>query len=278
MHTVPRVLTIQDMSSIGRCSLTVMLPIISAIGCQAVPLATAVLSNHLEYPYFELVDLSDHLQAFMDCWERNDIDFHAIVSGFLASPEQIHLVEEAIDRFGVNKMVIVDPAMADDGRLYSIYTPEMVTAMRHLVSRAHIIKPNYTEACFLLDKPFSTKSISNDELHHMCRNLHTLGPHMVIMTSIPSTTDATIAIYNGNTDTLTTYSLPLIPVKATGTGDIFTSVLTGAIMKGYAPEEAAKLAMNFTTKSIQITLDTVQSMKHGIAFELVLPELLKLSK
>ena len=98
MTTVPRILTIQDMSSIGRCSLTVMLPIISALGCQAVPLATAVLSNHLEYPYFEIVDLSDHLTAFMDCWEKNEIDFNAIVSGFLASPEQIHLVEEAINR------------------------------------------------------------------------------------------------------------------------------------------------------------------------------------
>ncbi|WP_251424260.1 pyridoxamine kinase [Veillonella agrestimuris] len=278
MHTVPRILTIQDMSSIGRCSLTVMLPIISAMGCQAVPLATAVLSNHLEYPYFELVDLSDHLQSFMDCWEKNDIDFQAIVSGFLASPEQIHLVEEAIDRFGADKMIIVDPAMADDGRLYSIYTPEMVVAMRHLASRAHIIKPNYTEACFLLNKPFSTNPITKEELHQMCRNLHKLGPQTVIITSIPSTTDATIAIYTGTTDTVTTHSLPLIPVKATGTGDIFTSVLTGAIMKGYTPEEAAKLAMNFTTKSIQVTMEQVKSMKHGIAFELVLPELLKLSK
>ena len=239
MTTVPRILTIQDMSSIGRCSLTVMLPIISALGCQAVPLATAVLSNHLEYPYFEIVDLSDHLTAFMDCWEKNEIDFNAIVSGFLASPEQIHLVEEAINRFGKDKMVIVDPAMADDGRLYSIYTPDMVKAMRHLISRAHIVKPNYTEACFLLDKPFSTDSISNAEL---------------------------------------TYSVPLIPVKATGTGDIFTSVLSGAIMRGFTVHEAAQLAMNFTTKSIQATVDNVKSMKHGIAFELVLPELTNLSK
>ena len=100
MTAVPRVLTIQDMSSIGRCALTVMIPIISAMRCQAVPLATAVLSNHLEYPHYEFVDLSAHMRDFMDCWDKNEIDFHAIVSGFLASPEQIHLVEEAIDRFG----------------------------------------------------------------------------------------------------------------------------------------------------------------------------------
>lgn len=226
MTTIPRILTIQDMSSIGRCSLTVMLPIISALGCQAVPLATAVLSNHLEYPYFKIVDLSDHLIDFMDCWEKNEIDFNAIVSGFLASPEQIHLVEEAINRFGKDKMVIVDPAMADDGHLYSIYTPDMVKAMRHLISRAHIVKPNYTEACFLLEKPFSTNPISNDELHDMCKKLHQLGPELVIMTSVPSNTDATIAVYEGDTDMVTTYSVPHIPVKATGTGDIFTSVLS----------------------------------------------------
>ena len=93
----------------------------------------------------------------------------------MASPEQIHLVEEAINRFGKDKMVIVDPAMADDGRLYSIYTPDMVKAMRHLISRAHIVKPNYTEACFLLDKPFSTDSISNAELHDMCKKTTPIG-------------------------------------------------------------------------------------------------------
>ena len=91
MTTVPRVLTIQDMSSIGRCALTVMIPIISAMRCQAVPLATAVLSNHLEYPHYEFVDLSAHMRDFMNCWDKNEIDFHAIVSGFLASPEQICL-------------------------------------------------------------------------------------------------------------------------------------------------------------------------------------------
>lgn len=278
MTTIPRILTIQDMSSIGRCSLTVMLPIISALQCQAIPLATAVLSNHLDYPYFEIVDLSDHLTAFMDCWEKNNIDFNAIVSGFLASPEQIHLVEEAINRFGKDKMIIVDPAMADDGRLYSIYTPEMVKAMRHLISRAYIVKPNYTEACFLLDIPYSTNPISNDELQDMCRKLYQLGPELVIMTSVPSETHATIAVYEGTIDKVSTYSIPLIPVKATGTGDIFTSVLSGAIMRGYSVHEAAQLAMNFTTKSIQATVDTVKSMKHGIAFELVLPELTKLSK
>ena len=173
-------------------------------------------------------------------------------------------------------MIIVDPAMADDGRLYSIYTPDMVVAMRQLVTKAHIVKPNYTEACFLLDIPFSTDPISDDELRDRCKRLYQMGPDMVIMTSVPSETHAVIAVYDGPTDYLKTYDIPLIPVKATGTGDIFTAVLSGAVMRGYSPYDAAELAMNFTTKAIQATVDTVKSMKQGVAFELVLPELTQL--
>ena len=103
-----------------------------------------------------------------------------------------------------------------------------------------------------------------------------MGPEMVIITSVPSKTHAVIAVYDGPTDFLKTYSIPLVPVKATGTGDIFTAVLSGAVMRGYSPYDAAELAMNFTTKAIQATLDTVQSLKHGVAFELVLPELTQL--
>ena len=103
-----------------------------------------------------------------------------------------------------------------------------------------------------------------------------MGPEMVIMTSVPSKTHAVIAVYDGPTDFLKTYSIPLVPVKATGTGDIFTAVLSGAVMRGYSPYDAAELAMNFTTKAIQATLDTVQSLKQGVAFELVLPELTQL--
>ena len=113
----------------------------------------------------------------------------------------------------------------------------------------------------------------------MCKKLHQLGPELVIMTSVPSDTDATIAVYEGSTDTVITYSVPLIPVKATGTGDIFTCCFIWCHHAWiFTIHEAAQLAMNFTTKSIQATVDNVKSMKHGIAFELVLPELTNLSK
>ena len=167
--------------------------------------------------------------------------------------------------------------MADDGHLYSIYTPTMIDAMRHLVSRAHILKPNYTEACFLLDIPYSNDSITDEELLRRCQALHKMGPEMIIMTSVPSDTHAIVAVYDGLHDTLHKLSIPLVPVKATGTGDIFTAVLSGCIMRGFTPYESANAAMNFTTKAIQTTVDTVGSMEHGIAFELVLKDLLTLT-
>ena len=144
MNHVPTILSIQDMSSVGRCSLTVFIPLVSALRCQPIPLPTAVLCNHLEYPNFEMVDITDHLESFYNCWNKNNITFDAIQSGFLASPEQIRLVEDAIERFGKDKLIVVDPAMADDGKLYSIYNEEMVKEMRKLITKAFIIKPNYT--------------------------------------------------------------------------------------------------------------------------------------
>ena len=168
MNPVPVVLSIQDMSSIGRCSLTVAMPLLSAFGSQAVPFPTALLCNHLEYPNYEMVDFSEHLRPFMDCWEKNGITFDAIQSGFLASPEQIHIVIEAIERFGQDKPIIVDPAMADDGKLYSVYNDTMVQEMRKLIAHADIIKPNYTEASFLLGHKYEPETVDEAKIRQLC--------------------------------------------------------------------------------------------------------------
>lgn len=276
-NPVPAVLSIQDMSSIGRCSLTVALPILSALGCQCVPLPTSVLSNHLEYPKYTLVDFTDHLHAFMNTWQDNGIHFEAIQSGFLASPEQIHLVLEAIDRFADDTTpIIVDPAMADDGKLYSIYTPAMVTEMRHLISRADIIKPNYTEALFLLDRPYSTDILTEIEIKDLCRDLSKLGPRHVILSSIPHQTEAYVAVYDGKTDELQKAATPLIPVKAHGSGDIFTAVLTGMWLRGLSPRECAQKAATFTTAALKYTVTHADSLRDGLLFEALLKELVTL--
>lgn len=276
MQVVPNILSIQDMSAVGRCSLTVFIPLVSALGCQANPLPTAVLCNHLEYEHFELADLTAYVKPFMDCWEKNHITFDAIQSGFLASPEQIKLVEEAIERFGQDKLVVVDPAMADDGHLYSIYTEEMVVEMRNLIKKAKIIKPNYTEACFLLDIPYSSDEQSEEHILDMCRKFHAQGPEYVVLSSIPSKTDSIVAVYNGHTDSITWVKNKLIPAKAHGTGDIFTAILTALVLKGYTPEEAAFEASKFTTESVRVTLEKVGNLRDGMIIESILNKLISL--
>lgn len=281
MQLIPSILSIQDMSSVGRCSLTVMIPLVSALRCQAVPLATAVLCNHLEYPNYEIVDLTSSITPFLNCWDANKITFDAVQSGFLASPEQIDLVIETIHRFGYDKdnhkkLIVVDPAMADDGRLYSIYTDTMVKKMRVLIKEASIIKPNFTEACFLLDEPYTTENITDAHITSMCKKLHAMGPTYVILSSIPSQTHARIAVYNGNNDTITWINTPLIPVKAHGTGDTFTAIVTALVLRQYSPEKAAQIAAEFTTEAIQLTHEKIGSLKDGLALELMLHKLVNL--
>lgn len=276
MNHVPTILSIQDMSSVGRCSLTVFIPLVSALRCQPIPLPTAVLCNHLEYPNFEMVDITDHLESFYNCWNKNDITFDAIQSGFLASPEQIRLVEDAIDRFGKDKLVVVDPAMADDGKLYAIYNDEMVKEMRKLITKAYIIKPNYTEACFLLDMPYDPTPQSEEVIYHMCRRLHAQGPEYVILSSLPSEDSALIAVYRGSTDTITWVSNPLVNVKAHGTGDTFTAILTALVLRGYTPEEASRIAGEFTTEAVKFTHEEIGSLRNGLALELLLDRLISI--
>lgn len=278
MNPVPVVLSIQDMSSIGRCSLTVAMPLLSAFGSQAVPFPTALLCNHLEYPNYEMVDFSEHLRPFMDCWKKNGITFDAIQSGFLASPEQIHIVIEAIERFGKDKPIIVDPAMADDGKLYAVYNDTMVQEMRKLIAHADIIKPNYTEASFLLGHKYEPETVDEAKIRQLCKELHELGPRHVIMSGVPHPTEAIVAVYDGETDELQLVSTNLVPVKAHGTGDIFTAVLTGALMQGYDTLKSAEIAANFTTDAVKYTHETIDSMRDGLLFERLLGRLTALIK
>lgn len=273
--SVPNVLSIQDMSSVGRCSLMAAIPILSAMGIHAIPLATAVLSNHLQYANYHIVDLTEHMRPFMDCWEKNGDAFDAVTSGFLASPEQIQLVEHCIDVFAKDHQpVIVDPAMADYGKLYAIYTPTMVEAMRHLVSRAHIIKPNYTEACFLLGSDYDEKAMAEEDVYAMCKQLSAIGPDTVVLSSVPHATKAAVAVYTKSTDTFQLLTGPLVPVHTHGTGDIFTAVLTGAIVQGQSPVAAAQKAMTFTTNCIIKNRENQWDITYDVAFEPFLGELM----
>ena len=153
---VPKVAAVHDISCFGRCSLTVIIPVLSAMGIQVCPLPTAVLSTHLGgFKELAFCDFTGYMPAFFHHWKKEGIAFNGIYSGFLASEEQIDIVQQFIDEFSPNQpLVVVDPVMGDEGKLYSIYTPQMQEQMKRLVRKADIITPNYTEACFLLGKTY----------------------------------------------------------------------------------------------------------------------------
>lgn len=274
MTGIPKIVSIQDMSAMGRCSLTVMIPIVSALGCQAVPLPTAIFSNHLEFPHYSMVDITDHLLSLMEAWQKNHFSFQAIQSGFLASPQQIELVRYCIHHFGQNKLIVVDPAMADHGKLYSIYNDDMVRSMKELIQDATLVKPNYTEACFLLGEPYSEDEPSEVTIRRLCQNLSKLGPSYVALTSIPHPTKAKVAFYDKHNDDLTFFSSPLVPVKAHGTGDTFTATATALLLRGHTPATAVAQAAQFTSYAVDYTHRTYGDLREGIALEELLPHLM----
>lgn len=269
MSTIPSILSIQDISAVGRCAMTTMIPIASALGCQVIPLPTAILSNHLHYPHYKMVDFSNYIPEFLQAWENNGLSFSAIVSGFLANTEQIHLVDLAIKKFMTsNQYIIVDPAMGDHGKLYSIFTPDMQEAMRRLVTKARVITPNYTEACFLLDEPYEPEKLTITKAKQLCQKLSKLGPSHPIITGMTINDINQTVLYDKQADSFTIAGNPSVPIEPHGAGDIFTATLAGLLLQRFVPAQAVRLATNFTSEVIASTYVAQGRIDNeGIVFE-----------
>lgn len=266
-----RVLAIHDLCSFGRCSLTAAIPVISAMGSQVCPFPTALFSNNFTYGDFTFSDFTPKMKGFMDKWESLDFSYDCIYSGFLADTAQIGVVQEAIKRFarhGKNALVIVDPAMGDDGKLYPTISEEFVESMRSLVREADIITPNYTEACFLLGQSYETSIPSSDELKALCEKLAANDHQKVVITSVPAEAgQIKVSCYDAGTQTYSEHSTPRIPFATCGTGDLFTSVLTGAILQGKALRDAMLIAMRFVSLAIDYTYKSGDDSREGVQVE-----------
>ena len=175
--TTKRVLAIHDLCSFGRCSLTAAIPVISAMGFQVCPFPTAIFSNNLTYGDFTFSDFTPHMTEFMDKWQKLGYEYDAIYSGFLADAGQIEVVSDAISRFAKeDSLIVVDPAMGDNGNLYPVFTPAIVPEMRKLIAKATVITPNYTEACLLAGIPYSEDLPKTTEMLDLCKTLSDMGP------------------------------------------------------------------------------------------------------
>jgi pyridoxine kinase len=176
INSTPRLIAVHDLSGIGRVSLTSVIPILSSMGIQVCPLPTAVLSSHTQYKDFYKVDLTNHLQPIIDHWKRLELNFDAIYSGYLASAEQVEIVEKLINTFRKKHMlIVVDPVMGDNGKRYTSLGSDLVGEMKRLIGKADIITPNLTEAAFLLDENYN-KEIGTEELKEWMIRLSKTGP------------------------------------------------------------------------------------------------------
>lgn len=272
-----RVLAVHDLCSFGRCSLTAAIPVISAMGMQVCPLPTAFFSNNLTYGEFTFHDFTDKMTGFMDRWEKLGFRYDAVYSGFLASVEQIEVVRDAARRFASHEesLVVVDPAMGDDGKLYPVFGPEYVDAMRTLVKEATLITPNFTEACFLLGESCGTAVPSSEALRAMTEKLAALGAKQVVITSVPAgENEIKVVSFDSVAGEYAERTTPRIPFTTCGTGDLFTSVVTGALLRGETLAAASALAMRFVSRVMEFTLASGSDPREGVIVEPCLKELL----
>ena len=275
-NKVKKVAAIHDLSGMGRVSLTVVIPILSSMGFQVCPLPTAILSNHTQYPDFTFLDLTDERPRIIAEWKRLEVEFDAIYTGYLGSPRQIQIVSDFIRDFRrKDSLTVIDPVLGDNGKLYSNFNESMVVEMQHLVTHADVITPNLTELFYLLDRPYK-ESNTDQELKEYLRCLSDKGPEVVIITSVPVLDEphkTSVYAYNRRGNRYWKITCPYLPAHYPGTGDTFTSVITGALLQGDSLPIALDRATQFILQGIRATFGYEYDNREGILLEKVLHNL-----
>lgn len=278
MNIQKRVCAVHDISCVGRCSLTVALPILSAAGIDCGILPTAVLSTHTGgFEGFTYRDLTADIKPISAHWQQLGLKFDAMYSGFLGSFEQIDLVGELFDTYNHHDaLILVDPVMADEGKLYSIYSPEMAQGMAKLCGKADIIIPNITEACFMVDEEYKTGPYDKVYIENLLKKLSGLGPKKIVLTGV-FFDDKTLgaAVYDAEQNCIDYVMSPKVEGHFHGTGDVFGSALLSGLLNGKNLIQSAQIACDYVYDAIQITLKLQQERRYGVAFELALPTLMK---
>ena len=276
----PRVAAIHDLSCLGRCALTVIIPTLSVMGYQVVPLPTALLSTHTGgFTDLHFHDLTPDMEQISDHFSRLGTSFRAIYSGFLGSAEQIETVSRFIDRFeptkdesGEHPLVLIDPVMGDEGELYSTYTQDLMKGMRTLARKAHLLTPNLTEACFLTDTPYrDTAHLSHTDalsfVNQLMDKLETFGAERIVITGIPLSNNTLANLGKNKDGTRFCVSRPLQSRSYPGTGDIFASVLLGSLLDSGEFETACEAAADFTATLIRESSPIPTPVREGVALE-----------
>lgn len=271
MEKQKRVAAIHDLSGYGRCALTVILPVISAMGIQCVTVPTAVLSTHTGgFSNFILRDTTDFISPCCRHYKELDVHFDAIYSGFLASEEQADCCLEFFESFP-DALKIVDPVMGDDGTAYQTYTKGLIERTKELINHADIITPNLTEAAILLEEEYP-EFLTEAQLQHWTERLCKKAKAAVI-TGVPTESGSFVNASFDAEGQFRIYKWDRIPVSYPGTGDIFAAVLTGSILKGKSLSESVEAAAQFCSLAIKATYESGEPTRNGVEFERVLGHL-----
>lgn len=271
-----KILSIQDISCLGKCSLTVALPIISAMGVETVVLPTAVLSTHTQFKGFTFRDLTMDMRPIADHWKNEKVGFDAIYTGYLGSFEQLDIVTDIFKNFkSENTTIFIDPVMGDNGKLYSGFTKEFAASMAKLCGYADIIVPNMTEASYMLDIPY-TDSYDKAYVQDVLKKLAELGAKKTVLTGTEIENGKTGFMgYDSQTGEFFEYFHDKLPVSYHGTGDVYASSAVGALMNGFSIKDSLSIAADYVVDCIKASMADKDVAWYGVNFEEAIPALIK---
>ena len=268
-----QILLINDMAGYGKVATAAMLPILSYMGLPVYNLPTALVSNTLDYGKFNILDTTDYITGVFPVWKELGFHFDAIATGFIASERQARIVADyCLEQAQTGTVIFVDPIMGDEGKLYNGVTPDAIRSMREMLSVAHLTYPNYTEACYLTDTPYRPEGVDAEEARRLVDALRHIGSRSVLITSIMVDGQHCVVGYNHFTDSHFSLEYDEIPVHFPGTGDIFSAVLIGHLLKGELLVKSTRKAMDTVARLIELNKDN-SDKNRGIPLENYLGEI-----
>lgn len=268
-----KVVAIHDLSGMGRCSLSVALPILSVLKSQCCPFPTAILSNQTGYPEFSFLDLTSEMKNYKNIWSNLGVEFDCIYSGFLGSKYQVDIVLEFIND-NKNSFLVVDPVMGDNGSIYPVFDNDMCIKIKSLVKYANLITPNITEALILLNEDYTNTNLNIKEIMPIAKRLSDLGPEKVVITGVLSGNKIINIAYEKDIDSYYIIECDYNKISYSGTGDIFTSIITGMVINGFSLYDSVKKASDFIHKSVSYTSKFKTDRNDGVFFEMFLSDLI----
>ncbi|MEF9841105.1 MAG: bifunctional hydroxymethylpyrimidine kinase/phosphomethylpyrimidine kinase [Raoultibacter sp.] len=264
---IPRVAAVHDMCGYGKCSLGVAIPVLSAAGCDVCPVPTGLFSSHTAFPGWYMHDTTEMLSDYLNAWEKIGVEIDAVYSGFLGAPEQVDRIRDIYASYP-KALRVVDPVMADHGKVYPTYTPELCAAMAELACGADILTPNLTEAAIILGERWAGTDISDSEAHRLIDALIAKGAKHVVLKGIQREGDNLIRNFvAGENCNFFEAQNEYLPYMLHGTGDLYCSCLLAAVMAGRSLQNAVEFAGNFVHDAMIVSAQQPDFKNRGVSFE-----------